>query len=99
MELGLSFENKGELSVRDDVINFAFHQIYGESNMEKKLGKSKNKQMEWKQTKKKKLGVGLEVGRLESSQCERQGTLNKIQAVSMKKRGCKFEGSIRSRID
>lgn len=38
LELGLSLENKGELSVRDDVINFAFHQIYDESNMEKKLG-------------------------------------------------------------
>ena len=38
------------------MINFAFHQIYDESNMEKKLG------------------VGLEVGKLESSQCERQGT-------------------------
>lgn len=57
LELGLSLENKGELSVRDDVINFAFHQIYDESNMEKKLG------------------VGLEMGRLESSQCERQGLL------------------------
>jgi len=47
---------RGELSVRDDVVNFSFHQIYDESNMEKKLG------------------VGLEVGKLESSQCERQGT-------------------------
>lgn len=81
MELGLSLENKGELSVRDDVINFAFHQIYDESNMEKKLG------------------VGLEMGRLESSQCERQGTCCKIQTVSVEKRGGKFEGSIRSRTD
>lgn len=38
--IGLSFESKRELSIRNDMLSFAFHKIHGESNVEKKLERS-----------------------------------------------------------